>query len=84
AIDKAAKASSIDPGSLVSMAGAKGVPNSDSTIARQMKLIDDSLSNLNSKYKSEYDRYWKQFNNMEQMIQKMNSQSSWLSQQFSS
>ncbi len=83
AIDKAAKASSVNPGSLVAMAGAKGMPSSDSTIARQMKLIDDSLKNLNNKYQSEYDRYWKQFNSMEQMIQKMNSQSSWLSQQFS-
>ncbi|MEG0615984.1 MAG: flagellar filament capping protein FliD [Oscillospiraceae bacterium] len=82
AIDKAAKPTGSPPGSLVSMAGAKGFPDNDSTIAKQMKLIDDSITSLNNKYASEYDRYWKQYNNMEMMLQKMNSQSSWMAQQF--
>lgn len=81
AMDKAASTGT-KAGSLVQMAGSTGVPDTQSAIYRQMKMIDSSLDNLNVKYKSEYDRYWRQFNNMEQQLAKMQQQSGWLSQQF--
>ena len=54
------------------------------TLYQEMKSITNTLSNLNKKYTQERERYWKQFTAMEQAISNMNSQSSWLSQQFSS
>lgn len=81
AIDRAAKISNTSPGILISVAGS-GKSDKSSSLYKQMKEIDNNLKTLNTRYDSEYSRYWKQFNAMEQMIQQMNSQSSWLSQQF--
>lgn len=67
-------------GSLTNLAG-KTSSDYNSTIAKQIREVDSQVSNLELRYQSEYNRYWKQFNAMEQMIQQMNSQSSWLSQQ---
>ncbi len=71
-----------NPGTLVAVAGANAL-DSSSSIYKQIKEVDTQLTSLEDKYWSEYNRYWKQFNAMEQMIQQMNTQSSWLSQQFS-
>ncbi len=68
--------------SLVSIAGSNGVPDTQSKLYNQMKDIDKNIERIERRYKMEYDRYWKQFNAMEQVIQQMNSQSSWLAQQF--
>lgn len=81
-IDAAASTSMGSPGKLVSIAGAKGSAyNTQSSIYKQIKELNDSLASLERKYTSEYNRYWKQFNAMEQMISNMNNQSSWLTQQ---
>ncbi|MEG1942842.1 MAG: flagellar filament capping protein FliD, partial [Angelakisella sp.] len=67
--------------SLQDLAGSPTMPDTSSKMYKEAKAIDENLTNLNRKYKAEYTRYWKQFNNMEQMIQQMNQQSSWLTQQ---
>ena len=83
-IDKTAKASSGSPGSLVALAGIKGAQfDKTSSLDKQLKSIDDRISNLKKTYEKEHARYWKQFNAMEKMVASMNQQSSWLSQQFS-
>lgn len=82
-IDSAAATSYSKPGKLVRIAGAKGYYDTSSTIYKQIKEINESLDKLEDTYTNEYQRYWKQFNAMEQMIANMNNQSSWLSQQFS-
>lgn len=66
--------------SLVELAGSSSADTS-SRMYKEGKEIDKNLENLKRKYEAEYARYWKQFNAMEQMIQQMNQQSSWLTQQ---
>lgn len=84
AIKSAANVSSGSPGSLVRYAGTKDVLLTNNTLYNEMKSITETLANLNTKYEQEKTRYWKQFTAMEQAISNMNSQSSWLAQQFSS
>ncbi len=84
AIKAAANVSSGSPGSMVRYAGTKDVLTTSNTLYEEMKHITETLSNLNTKYQLEKTRYWKQFTAMEQAISNMNSQSSWLTQQFSS
>ena len=83
-IKDTANVSSASPGTMVSYAGTKDVLTTSNTLYQEMKSITKTLSNLNKKYTQERERYWKQFTAMEQAISNMNSQSSWLSQQFSS
>lgn len=82
-LKSAANPSSGSPGSLVRYAGTKDVLVTSNTLYNEMKGIKETLSRLNTKYETERTRYWKQFTAMEQAISKMNSQSSWLTQQFS-
>lgn len=83
AIDKSASTSYGTPGSLVRMAGAEGRTDTESSIYKQIKDVNERIESLEDKYDAEYKRYWSQFNAMEQMISQMNQQSSWLSSQFS-
>ncbi len=80
AINRAARSSSANPGRLVALAGSSKSDTS-SSLYKQMKSIDDNLLTLQDRYDSEYQRYWSQFNAMEQYIQQMNQQASWLTQQ---
>lgn len=57
---------------------------SNNTLYEQIKDIDDRIAALKETYEREKNRYWSEFNTMEQLISNMNVQSSWLSQQFSS
>lgn len=84
AIDRAAKYSPVatSAGSLVAVAGRTGYTDSNSSIFKQIEDINDNITSLNNRYDQEYTRYWRQFNAMEQMIQSMNQQSSWLASQF--
>ena len=84
ALKDAANVSSGSPGTMVRYAGTKDVLTTSNTLYEEMKHISETLSNLNTKYELEKTRYWKQFTAMEQAISNMNSQSSWLTQQFSS
>ncbi|MEG2086584.1 MAG: flagellar filament capping protein FliD [Angelakisella sp.] len=70
--------------SLVNQAGRPGVRDTTSSIYKEIRNINENLETLGRKYESEYKRYWKQFNAMEQMISNMNQQSSWLTQQLGS
>lgn len=83
AITDATKSSFATPGYLTAVAGSSTL-DTTSTIAKQIKDINSQLSSLEKRYGNEYNRYWKQFNAMEKMIQSMNGQSQWLSQQFAS
>ncbi len=83
AVKDTANVSSGSPGSMVRYAGTKDVLVTNNTLYEEMKHIKETLSNLNNKYTQEKARYWKQFTAMEKAISSMNSQSSWLTQQFS-
>lgn len=83
ALKEAANPSSGSPGSLVRYAGTKDVMVTSNTLYYEMKSVKETLSRLNTKYETERTRYWKQFTAMEKAISNMNSQSSWLTQQFS-
>ena len=83
-MDETAKVSAATPGELVRMAGAKEskATQTQSTLAAELKRIDDRISLLNTRYNKEKDRYWKQFNAMESIISNYSSQSAYLGQQF--
>ena len=82
ALKAAANPSSGSPGSLIRYAGTKDVMVTSNTLYYEMKSVKETLTRLNKKYETERTRYWKQFTAMEQAISKMNSQSSWMTQQF--
>ncbi len=71
-------------GILIEKAGNKSAPLSllNNSYFKQMNSIDEIIDSLNDKLKSERERYNKQFTNLETLIAQMNSQSSWLTQQF--
>ena len=81
-LNKNVQTSISNPGRLVLVAG---VANTSSDIKNSLydriKSIESTISNLQRKYESEKERYWRQFTNLETAMSKMNSQSSWLSQQ---
>lgn len=83
-IRSVANTSSGSPGSLVELAGIKGMSSEkNNTLYNQIQRIDEKIERLKDQYEQEKDRYWNQFNTMEQQIQNMNSQSAWLASQFS-
>jgi flagellar capping protein FliD len=71
-----------NPGRLVLVAG---VANTSSDIKNSLfdriKTIESTITNLQRIYDSQKERYWKQFSNLETAMSKLNSQSSWLTQQ---
>ena len=78
-ISKAANTSSVNRGTLVTIAGAEtNTGDNTSTLGNKMDEIDKYISNLKLRLESEYNRYWKQFTALETAVNKMNSQSSWL------
>jgi len=82
-INKSAKASYSSPGSLVSLAGATSMVDEKSTLGRSIKEIEERIEFLQDMYDAEKERYWRQFNEMEELIGLMNQQSMWLMSQFS-
>lgn len=83
-MDNTAKLSSGSPGTLVREAGAKGyATESDNNISNRLKTISDKIKELRDKYETERQRYWNMFSNMETVLSNYNTQSGWLSQQFS-
>lgn len=83
--DKYAKKEGASKGILVDKAGSSAAPLSllTNTIYKQLQSMDDVLDSLKDRLSTEQDRYISQFSSLETMISQMNSQSSWLSQQFS-
>lgn len=83
--DKYASTTGSVKGIFVQMAGATESPLSmlDNSILDQMNDIDDEIEKLQDKLKTETERYYSKFTSLEKFISQMNSQSSWLSSQFS-
>ncbi len=82
--EKYAATTGATKGILIERAGNKSAPLSllNNSYFKQMNSIDEIIDSLNDKLKSERERYNKQFTNLETLIAQMNSQSSWLTQQF--
>lgn len=83
ALKAAANVSSASPGTMVQYAGTKDVLTTNNTLYHEMKTISDVINRLNQTYEREKTRYWKQFTAMEQSLANLNTQSSWLNNQFS-
>lgn len=83
AINEAIRSQNGESGYMIRVAGANDL-DTTSSLYKQIKQIDDQMISLESRYWNEYDRYWSQFNKMEQLIQQMNTQSSWMSQMMGS
>lgn len=83
-IKSAANPSSASPGTLVQIAGVEGWGSeTNNNLSNNISSIASRIKELQAKYQSERDRYWKQFNAMESALQSFNAQSSMISQQFS-
>jgi len=71
-----------NPGRLVLVAGiANTSTDVKNSLNDRIKTIESTISNLQRMYDSQKTRYWKQFSNLETAMSKLNSQSSWLTQQ---
>lgn len=83
-LDKYAATEGATKGVLIEKAGNKESPTSmlKNTLLTQMKGIDKTIDTLEDKLKMETKRYQRQFTALEQLVQQMNSQSSWLANQF--
>lgn len=80
-LKQTAQVSSGSPGTLVQLAGVKGMASDkNNSLYDQMKAIDDKIAALKRTYEAEKTRYWNQFNTMEQLISNMNTQSAYLAQ----
>jgi flagellar hook-associated protein 2 len=72
-----------DKGSLLQRAGITGDRSEiQNTLSEQINAKVDMIATLLDKLTEKEDRYYKQFAAMEKALSEMNSQSSWLSQQF--
>lgn len=81
-LNKYAQSSLSNPGRLVTVAGVKNTTSDiKNSLNDRIKTIESSLVNLKRMYETQKERYWKKFSNMETVMSKMNSQSSWLTQQ---
>ena len=83
--DQYAKKEGASKGILVDKAGSSLAPLSllTNTIYKQLEDMDKTLKSLQAYLTTEQDRYISKFASLETVIAQMNSQSSWLSQQFS-
>ncbi|CRK80926.1 flagellar filament capping protein FliD [Neobacillus massiliamazoniensis] len=69
---------------LTDKAGKIGYPQNDqSTIGKLLGDIQTSITTLNDRLTQKENQYYKQFSAMETAMSQFNSQSAWLSQQFS-
>lgn len=55
----------------------------NSEIGKQLKIINQSITNEEDRLNRVEERYYQQFTRLETLISQMNNQSSWLAQQFS-
>ena len=81
-LNQMANKSSGSQGTLVRIAGVEGTASEDSnTISDQMVTMNDRIKALKIQFETEKTRYWREFNNMEQVLAGLSSQSAWLTQQ---
>ena len=72
-------------GLLLEKAGIKGdISDSQNRMAEEAKRINERIMRAVDALNRREDRYWRQFTALERAISRMNEQSSWLAQQFSS
>ena len=80
-MDNAARISIGNPGSLVQMAGVQGsMTDRNSIMYDELTRINERLKTLQDKYEKERQRYWNQFNAMEQIMAQYMAQSSYMTQ----
>ena len=61
---------------------AAGSSDTKSSLAKELKSLDSRIDTTNSRISAMQERYYKQFDALETMMQRLNSQSSWISQLF--
>ncbi len=84
AMKAAANPSSGSPGVLVELAGIKGYASEkNNSLTQELTELKERIEELQAKYDKEKQRYWDQFNTMEQILANFNSQSAMISSQFS-
>jgi flagellar hook-associated protein 2 len=85
-MEKYASTTGATKGILVEEAGnaASATSMLSNNLQKQVDDIDDNVSDLNDKLTSDQARYQSKFTELEQVVQKMNTQSSYLSNMFSS
>lgn len=71
-------------GKLVLLAGASTSYTTENSISKQMEEYKKRIDELQENYEDEQERYWSKFTQLETLISQYNSQSEWLSSQFSS
>lgn len=82
-IDDSVRTTGKVKGTLIRKAGLeKGSTAKDNEIYRQMEQITKRINTLQDRYDSKEDYWWKVFTNLEKMMSKMNSQSSYLANYF--
>lgn len=80
AIDNAVRTTGSVKGSLISKAGLKsGSSSTDNYIYRQMESIKKRISQLQDRYDSKEEYWWKVFTNLESVMGDFNNQSAYLS-----
>ncbi|MED4454428.1 flagellar hook-associated protein 2 [Metabacillus fastidiosus] len=70
-------------GNIEEKAGKQSAVNNQFAIGRNLERLDSQINRFESRLVQIEDRYWRQFTAMEKAIQRSNSQSSYLMQQFS-
>ncbi|MDE6030207.1 MAG: flagellar filament capping protein FliD, partial [Oscillospiraceae bacterium] len=79
ALDNAVRTNSKNPGSLVRKAGlATGLTATNNTMYTQMQNITNRIKQLQTKYDSKEEYWWKVFTNLESAMSDLNSQSNYL------
>lgn len=77
--DNAVRTNSQNPGSLVRKAGlATGLTSTKNTMYNEMQTITKRIKQLQEKYTSKEEYWWKVFTNLESAMSDLNSQSSYL------
>lgn len=77
--DNAVRTTSTNPGSLVRKAGlATGLTATKNTMYTQMQSITKRIQQLQEKYDSKEEYWWKVFTNLESAMSDLNSQSSYM------
>ena len=84
ALNDAVQTNGRDKGSLVALAGVENTSSvAENRISKQIDSYKKAIEVLEERYENEQSRYWKQFTALETAMNSYNSQSSWLSSQFS-
>lgn len=83
ALDRAVATTGANKGTLVVLAGVENTSTTaENRISKQIDTYKDLIEDLQDRYESEQERYWRQFTTLEKTMNSYNSQSSWLSSQF--